>query len=58
MPKKGGLGQFIDLGGVWLSKKEGGSVFKGVCRVDTPMRTVNLPKTTSSIPEERLRINF
>ena len=35
LPKKGGLGQFVDLRGVWQERGEG--VFKGV---DTPMPTM------------------
>ena len=36
MPKKGQLGQFVDLGGAW--QERGGDVFEG--GVDTPMHTI------------------
>ena len=36
LPKKGGLGQFADLGGAW--QERGGGGFEG--GVDTPMHTM------------------
>ena len=39
LPKKGGVGQFVDLRGAWQERK--GGVLEGV---DIPMHTMSYPK--------------